>query len=239
MPATPTGRYTAARPVPDTARSTVPPQAVSPLARLVHVDSRLRITAANEPFYEEFVQDRSELPGKPFPAYFHESAQPYLREHFAQLLTDAQPDFSVPLTMVNASGESVDCLVSCLALTVSLHMSCTDCIAIAAIRPDTLSDITAPLLPAPPALTEIPGHVLEGLAAGLSTHQLASRLGLSSHGIEYHVSSMLRKLKVPNRSALVARAYALGILIPNCWPPRVRPQYMTRTTLSSAPANAS
>lgn len=39
---------------------------------------------------------------------------------------------------------------------------------------------------------------------------------------------MLKKLKAPNRSALVARAYALDILVPHCWPPRVRPQYMAR-----------
>ena len=78
-------------------------------------------------------------------------------------------------------------------------------------------------------------HVLEGLAAGLSTQQLASRLGLSSHGVEYPVSSMLRKLKAPNRSALVARAYALDILVPNCWPPQVRPQYSTRSAAVTEP----
>ncbi|MET8978871.1 LuxR C-terminal-related transcriptional regulator [Streptomyces sp. NPDC004539] len=208
----------------------MPPEHADVPVGVVHVDSRLRVVAANEPFCDLFLHGSPETVGRPFPLYFHEAAQPYLREHFAQLLAGSQPQFSAPLPMVDAKGEVVDCLVSCVAMSMTVHLSCTECIALATIRPDTPYGSTMPLLPAPPALAEVPSHVLEGLAAGLSTQQLASRLGLSSHGVEYHVSSMLRKLKAPNRSALVARAYALGILVPNCWPPRVRPQYSTRTS---------
>lgn len=230
MPTVPEGRYTTARPNRGAAPSAAPSELPEIPVGLVHVDSRLRVTAVNGPFRDAFLTGSSEAVGRPFPLYFHESAQPYLREHFAQLLADTQPQFSAPLPMVNAKGEVVDCLVSCMSMSMAVHLSCTDCIALAAIRPDTSYGISVPLLPAPPALAEVPSHILEGLAAGLSTQQLASRLGLSSHGVEYHVSSMLRKLKAPNRSALVARAYALGILVPNCWPPRVRPQYSARTS---------
>ncbi|WP_374754056.1 LuxR C-terminal-related transcriptional regulator, partial [Streptomyces sp. SM12] len=45
------------------------------------------------------------------------------------------------------------------------------------------------------------------MASGLSTVQLASRLHLSRQGVEYRVSSLLRRLRAPNRVALVARAY--------------------------------
>ncbi|QNP76213.1 hypothetical protein IAG44_42570 [Streptomyces roseirectus] len=124
--------------------------------------------------------------------------------------------------MVDADGEVVDCLVTCVRLSEGVRLSGAECVAVATVRPDTPYGVPVPLLPAPPALTGVPSHVLEGLAAGLSTQQLASRLGLSSHGIEYHVGSMLRKLNAPNRPALVARAYALGILVPGCWPPQVR-----------------
>lgn len=233
MPTTPKGRYTTARSGSDGASSPVSPGPCATLS-VVHVDSRLRVSAANKPFTDLFLADSPESAGRPFPLFFHKAAQPYLREHFAQLLAGTQPQFSVPLPMVTAQGEVVDCLVSCTAMSVSVHLSCTECIATASIRLDTPFGLPTPLLPAPPALAEVPSHVLEGLAAGLSTQQLASRLGLSSHGVEYHVSSMLRKLKAPNRSALVARAYALGILVPNCWPPQVRPQYTTRSAAVAA-----
>ncbi|MEK8146596.1 LuxR C-terminal-related transcriptional regulator [Streptomyces sp. M10(2022)] len=62
------------------------------------------------------------------------------------------------------------------------------------------------------------------MAAGASTMQLAAVLYLSRQGIEYHVGLMLRKLKAPNRAALVARAHSMGMLTVGQWPPRVLPE---------------
>lgn len=70
-------------------------------------------------------------------------------------------------------------------------------------------------------LTEIDARILEGIAAGLSTIPLASRLYLSRQGVEYHVTGLLRKLRVPNRAALVSRAYSMGVLNVGTWPPKV------------------
>ncbi|MGO4760878.1 LuxR C-terminal-related transcriptional regulator, partial [Streptomyces sp. 2MCAF27] len=53
-----------------------------------------------------------------------------------------------------------------------------------------------------------------------------SKLYLSRQGIEYHVSSMLRKLKAPNRAALVSRAYSAGMLTVGTWPARVLPDFV-------------
>ncbi|WP_194116899.1 BTAD domain-containing putative transcriptional regulator [Streptomyces otsuchiensis] len=62
-------------------------------------------------------------------------------------------------------------------------------------------------------------RMIAGMASGLSTVQLASRLHLSRQGVEYRVSSLLRRLRAPNRVALVARAYDMGVLTPGAWPP--------------------
>ena len=70
-------------------------------------------------------------------------------------------------------------------------------------------------------LSEVGARVLEGIAAGASTAQLAHRLFLSKQGIEYHVSAMLRAFGVANRSELVARAYVVGVLAVGVWPPQV------------------
>ncbi|MET9296383.1 LuxR C-terminal-related transcriptional regulator [Streptomyces sp. NPDC003077] len=72
-------------------------------------------------------------------------------------------------------------------------------------------------------LTALDARVLEGVAAGSSTIEMASKLCLSRQGVEYHISSMLRKLRAPNRAALVSRAYAMGVLSIGYWPPKVLP----------------
>ncbi|MFY1699967.1 MULTISPECIES: response regulator transcription factor [unclassified Solwaraspora] len=66
-------------------------------------------------------------------------------------------------------------------------------------------------------------RVLEGVAAGASTAELAAALHLSPQGVEYHVAALLRRLHAANRPALVARAYALRVLDDGQWPPRVAP----------------
>ncbi|MGM1058733.1 PAS domain-containing protein [Saccharothrix sp. Mg75] len=75
-------------------------------------------------------------------------------------------------------------------------------------------------------LTEMDARILEGVAAGTSTVQLAAALYLSRGGVEYHVSALLRKLKAKNRPALVSKAYSMGILDVASWPPRVFPEYV-------------
>ncbi|MGC2999563.1 PAS domain-containing protein [Streptomyces sp. G35A] len=72
-----------------------------------------------------------------------------------------------------------------------------------------------------PVLSALDAQVLEGVASGESTVQLASRLHLSRQGIEYRVGQMLRRFDAPNRPALVARAHALGVFAAGQWPPRV------------------
>ncbi|MCS0602711.1 LuxR family transcriptional regulator [Streptomyces sp. LP11] len=80
-------------------------------------------------------------------------------------------------------------------------------------------------LPHPRALTlsELDARVLEGVAGGASTVQLAGRLYLSRQGVEYRVGLLLRRFDAPNRPALVARAHALGLFAPGQWPPQVLP----------------
>ncbi|MTE17710.1 PAS domain-containing protein [Streptomyces sp. TRM43335] len=70
-------------------------------------------------------------------------------------------------------------------------------------------------------LSEIDARVLEGVAGGASTVQLAGRLYMSRQGVEYRVGRLLRRFDAPNRPALVARAHGLGLFAEGQWPPRV------------------
>ncbi len=204
------------------------PPAVAAILGIVHLDSELRVREANIAFCEQLRLTPAEVRGMSLSQFFPPAAGARLQEHFSRLVAGQHGDFSVPMTLVDGNRRERDCLVTGIALNSVLHVYCTECAAIALIVPDTVHNPPVVLAAAPAALAEVPGRVLEGVAAGLSTQQLASRLGLSSHGVEYHISAMLKKLKAPNRSALVARAYALDILVPHCWPPRVKPQYMAR-----------
>jgi DNA-binding NarL/FixJ family response regulator len=62
-----------------------------------------------------------------------------------------------------------------------------------------------------PELTTREREVLDLLAAGLRTSQVARRLSLSEKTVRNHVSAVLNKLQVPDRAAAVARARDAGL----------------------------
>lgn len=71
-------------------------------------------------------------------------------------------------------------------------------------------------------LTELDARILAGVAVGASNVALAPKLCLSRQGIEYRVTSLLRRMRAPNRAAPVSRAHMLGLFTPGSWPPKVR-----------------
>lgn len=70
------------------------------------------------------------------------------------------------------------------------------------------------------ALTEREQEVLELLAEGRSTRDVAQSLFVSHQAVTYHLANLLGKFQCANRTGLVARAFVLGILNPS-WPPRI------------------
>jgi DNA-binding CsgD family transcriptional regulator len=91
--------------------------------------------------------------------------------------------------------------------------------------PDHVRGPSIQLISAKNLLTPIDAKVLEGVAAGISTIQLATLLFLSRGGVEYHVATLMRKFKVTNRPALVSKCYSTGVFVLGSWPPRVLPEY--------------
>ncbi|WP_327408123.1 PAS domain-containing protein [Streptomyces sp. NBC_01281] len=71
-----------------------------------------------------------------------------------------------------------------------------------------------------PALTAAQVRIVALLAAGRSNADIAEELCLSRQTVDYHLSRLRVLLEAPTRPALVARAYVLGILSPQAWPPR-------------------
>ena len=71
----------------------------------------------------------------------------------------------------------------------------------------------------PSLLTRKETQVLELMAAGNSTRQMAKSLLVTPQTIAYHVGNMFAKFGCENRAGLVSRAYVFGYLEPNAWPP--------------------
>lgn len=67
-------------------------------------------------------------------------------------------------------------------------------------------------------------RILALVAAGATTKGVARQVGLSIDGVNYHLRQLFRILDARNRPALVARAYALGLLQQGTWPPVATPR---------------
>ncbi|MFF5532622.1 PAS domain-containing protein [Streptomyces cinerochromogenes] len=76
--------------------------------------------------------------------------------------------------------------------------------------------------PEPVRTTEVERRVLALLAGGATTARAARELGLSRDGVTYHLRRLSARWGAANRTELVARAYALGVLAPGVWPPEPR-----------------
>ncbi|MFD0411367.1 helix-turn-helix transcriptional regulator [Kitasatospora sp. NPDC127116] len=69
-------------------------------------------------------------------------------------------------------------------------------------------------------VSPVEARILAAAARGDTTAQIAREIGVTPDGVNYHLARLTRRWRVPNRTALVARAYATGVLAPGAWPPR-------------------
>ncbi|MFC8131528.1 PAS domain S-box protein [Streptomyces sp. NPDC057302] len=76
--------------------------------------------------------------------------------------------------------------------------------------------------PAPvEAASAAEARILALLAGGATTARAARETGLTRDGVTYHLRRLTDRWGAANRTELVARAYALGVLVPGVWPPAV------------------
>ncbi|WP_372464023.1 PAS domain-containing protein [Streptomyces pinistramenti] len=78
---------------------------------------------------------------------------------------------------------------------------------------------TAPPPPPRGRASPVEARILALAAGGATTASIGTALGLTVDGVNYHLSRLSRRWRVQGRTALVARAYVLGVLAPGSWPP--------------------
>jgi DNA-binding CsgD family transcriptional regulator len=182
------------------------------------LDPDLTVRQANEEFFRRFGDASVEVYGRSFRELVHPSVQQPLMRQFSRLVEGRRQRF---VSHVVAVGPEEAFAGTLTAAAVSGGTSDLAAILVLMRSSDASEEDAGVVTRQKKILTEIDARILEGIAAGMSTIPLASRLHLSRQGVEYHVTGLLRKLRVPNRAALVSRAYSMGVLNVGTWPPKV------------------
>ncbi|MEV0184748.1 PAS domain-containing protein [Streptomyces sp. NPDC050625] len=190
------------------------------------LDPGLRLVEATTEFGRHFAVPPSTLRGRAFLEMLHPGVRDRAREEFTGLATDGRTRILPGVAALGARAHVFSCEVTGVAVRDDGRGSSL----LVLLRPQDPPEDAAGApgdgeraVHRSKSLTELDARILEGVAVGASNVALASKLCLSRQGIEYRVTSLLRRMRAPNRAALVSRAHALGLFAPGSWPPKVRP----------------
>jgi DNA-binding CsgD family transcriptional regulator len=189
---------------------------------MARVDSLLRVHEANQEFCRQFGTSDADARGARILDFIHRSGHGNLQRQLARVLDGRCGRVSEQVLGV-AAGSSV--FTGQLTAVAVDEAGLGGDLAIMFV-PDVTPVANDVVTDGKKVLTVLDARILEGIAAGLSTVRLASKCYLSRQGVEYRVGMMLRRLRVPNRTALVSRAYAMGMISVGAWPPQVLADYV-------------
>ncbi|MFJ5222635.1 LuxR C-terminal-related transcriptional regulator [Streptomyces sp. NPDC088400] len=191
---------------------------------MANLDLELRVLEANRLFTQQFGRTSNNVHGKNICDFLHPSVQGKVKNEFIRLTDGQNPRFADQIVALGAKdsvflGEMTGIAVRGSAGRVGTIM--------VLVKPEASETGPQMLVGRRKLFSPVHARILEGVAAGESTVQLAAKLFLSRGGVEYHVTSLLRKLKVTNRPALISKGYSMGVFAVGQWPPRVRPEYVS------------
>ncbi len=189
---------------------------------LARLDLRLRVVDVNDDFVAQFGQPRDRLHGRSFIDLLHPSTHLPMNQQFERLLEGRRNRFVQHLTGFGPREAVFTGDVTGIAVRGAAGELALILVVVRLEKTEERSSVVE----CNPILTELDAKILEGVATGESSVRLASRLFLSRQGVEYHVASMIKRFRVPNRAALVSRAYSVGVLGVASWPPKVSPGYV-------------
>jgi len=190
---------------------------------IAQLDLQLRITDGSAGFAEVFGLEVGILPGRRLTELVHVSVREKLSRQLLSLANGQRSRFT---DRVVASIEARTFSVELVGIAVTNDAGRVDSLIVIVQPEGTEGAPTIRPVRTRKPLTKMDALVLEGVAAGMSTVQLAANLFLSRGGVEYHVSALMKSLKATNRSALVSKAYSAGLFSVGSWPPRVIPDFI-------------
>ncbi|MEN3304473.1 MAG: hypothetical protein V7603_675 [Micromonosporaceae bacterium] len=189
---------------------------------LTVLDPALRVRAVNDVFGEHCGHPREVVKGRSFVGLLHLSVRQNLLRQFERLVQGRNTRVFCPSLAMRFAETGIAGKLAAFPVDDSSGKVCMIVVQFAPER----SEESLSAVKEQRKLTVLAAKILEGVAAGDSTVRLAAKLFLSRQGVEYHVSILLRQFKVPNRTALAAKAYSVGLFSIGCWPPKVLPEYI-------------
>jgi len=186
---------------------------------MASLDGSFRVREANTGFFEQFGRSADDACGRNFQDFLHPGIQGRVQRQFDGLVEGHRSRFVSTIVGVRPS----DATFSAELTVVAVHGDDGRIDSAVALVTHEKEEAEGGVAPGRTQLSVLDARILEGVAAGVSTVDMAIKLYLSRQGVEYHVGSLLRRLRAPNRAALVSRAYSLGVLSVGSWPPKVLP----------------
>jgi DNA-binding CsgD family transcriptional regulator len=197
-------------------------------AGLAVLNTELQILKTNAEFVRHSGQSSSSIIDRNFCELLHPAVRPVLRRQLtrvAQGRTDSVESILILWAYApGAARAAADSELSGFAADCEANKHRT---IIVLIR-DKPSAVRLTRSRRNEMLTSMDARILEGLAMGMTTVQLAEELYLSHQGVAYHIGTMMRKFNVPNRTALASKAFSVGIFQDGYWPPKVVNDYISR-----------
>ncbi|MFJ6569613.1 LuxR C-terminal-related transcriptional regulator [Streptomyces sp. NPDC091292] len=189
---------------------------------LATLDPALRVRSVNSVLSTQCGRRPEEIRHRDFAEFLHPSVRQHVLRQFGRLVQGHQ---------ARLVGRSVVMCFHRTAVSGKLTAFPVEddgqvAMIMVQFTPEETPDDQQALAGSPWQLAPLSAKVLEGVAAGNPTVRLAAKLFLSRQGIEYHVSMLLRQFKVPNRTALAAKAYSMGMFSIGSWPPRILPDFV-------------
>ncbi len=182
-----------------------------------------RVIEANDEFLRQFGQSAENVRGRSFFDLLHPGVHAPMWRHFERLATGRRARFTEHVAGIGRR----DTVFAGEVTGIAIHNESGELVmTVVVVTADTNTPDDTVVMDRGFCLTDLDARILEGIAKGESTVRIASKLFLSRQGVEYHVGIMLRKMKVPNRAALVSKAFSLGLLSVVSWPPKVLPAHV-------------
>ncbi|HWO68002.1 MAG TPA: LuxR C-terminal-related transcriptional regulator [Umezawaea sp.] len=190
---------------------------------MVRLDRGLQVIKANDNFRQQFRHSQDDLKGRSLYEFLHPKVHARMRFQFRHLTEGRHTWFAERVVAMCPGVSAFDSELTCVSgrNVASGGPVITVLLKTESARPPGEREIGGDDL-----LSEQSARVLERIAVGESTPEIAAGVMLSRQGVEYHIGSMLRRFNVPNRAALVSRAFSAGILTGETWPPRVLAEYV-------------
>jgi DNA-binding CsgD family transcriptional regulator len=189
---------------------------------LAVLDLGSQIREANEAFCRYFDHDRSDLLKREFTSMLHPRCRGRLLQELTPLASGHSLVMRRSVPLWTGETDFIGELTGIAVESGGQRWRMREIMIL--VKPDISRNPQASVA-AHKILSDVDAQILEGVAAGKSTVNIAAKVHLSRQGIEYHISAMLRRFNVSNRTALTSKAYAMGLLSASSWPPSVPSGY--------------